>query len=798
MSTIEQRFQTLITSVRPHRIAVFTNASDAHWQHSCVGILEFFTKLWGGSHCVIIPTDGKTIDEEFWTVLSSHDPDILYRYQPTGAERKLHALADFKKLVADELARYVAAGNVANDELRDDIELSISKAPFDAWDITEELKQQLLLRLAPFHYEKQPSHGMPDRQLNIYGIIRGTNPHHRLTAIVDVLKATDKPKNVIQIVHDVDMEAAPPPLWLAATLGSGDAEYFSEVNSLNIVPQPLPISQKNSWEVIRLGISPRTYLQMPFPLELTRAALIPVRSNASSRYLLPTVVVVGDSVKDFCLYHALYWQQGRAVWLPSWFMPRLGEYPESLISAIREAEKLGQFDHNEALSLVSYSVPKNELEELKKVISPHLFRTRISVDDITPELVAVQLEYPSRVYADGNIGEVTTHLLLNNDLPGWFDSPLPRMLHPVNPLSHRWMVDIKFIQHLLPRHPALGKIAVSGANLSDARAGRECVSYMCPGMLVIGDHMETNMLRPSIHVPDAEEIFRIILDDCGYQSKTSDKGRYEAETVRKFGGLEKAGYALSSQKYRTLLMKFLDKSPSQKGVHDDGVYLKDERRYLNFVSVSKILDSDVLAREIIDEYIEKSIFYRGYIFLCDNCSDGAWHSISDVDQTFTCRRCGVRQQYKYRSWKHPNEPSWFYKLDEMAYLMLVHNGHVPVLTLNKLRMESQESFISRPEVRLTPTGSTKMYLEIDVCCIADGRLCIGEAKSSDSLAGNALTPMQTVERYRDLALKMGASIVVFATTELSWDQPSREAMRHAFNDYPHIEILKLTAANLYS
>ena len=99
----------------------------------------------------------------------------------------------------------------------------------------------------------------------------------------------------------------------------------------------------------------------------------------------------------------------------------------------------------------------------------------------------------------------------------------------------------------------------------------------------------------------------------------------------------------------------------------------------------------------------------------------------------------------------PNEPSWFYKLDEMIYLMLKHNGHVPLLTLNKLRIGSKESFLFRPEVRLTRKGSSSMFLEIDICCVADGKLCIGEAKSNNSLEGNNLTPMQTAERYRAVA-----------------------------------------------
>jgi hypothetical protein len=266
------------------------------------------------------------------------------------------------------------------------------------------------------------------------------------------------------------------------------------------------------------------------------------------------------------------------------------------------------------------------------------------------------------------------------------------------------------MQHLIPRHPTLGTIAITGPNVSDARAGSGCVSYMCPGHFVRGDHMETNMLRPSIHVPDAEEIFRIVLEDCGYESTTSDKGRYEAETVRRFGGLENAGYALWSQKHRALLMKFRDTSKSKKGVYDEGVYLRDRRRYLNFASVSKILGRDSVSREVIDEYVEKGIFYRGYIFLCKSCSDAAWHSIFDVDQSFTCRRCGLKQQYKSTSWRHPNEPSWFYKLDEMIYLMLEHNGHVPLLTLNKLRVQSKSSFLFRPELRITRRRAAQMSI----------------------------------------------------------------------------------------
>ena len=49
----------------------------------------------------------------------------------------------------------------------------------------------------------------------------------------------------------------------------------------------------------------------------------------------------------------------------------------------------------------------------------------------------------------------------------------------------------------------------------------------------------------------------------------------------------------------------------------------------------------------------------------------AWFSINDITHTFTCTRCGMKcEQYTKRSWKRPEEPSWFYKLDEIVYLLI--------------------------------------------------------------------------------------------------------------------------------
>jgi hypothetical protein len=148
MSTTEQRFQSFITRVRPQRVAVLTNIVDPYWQESCLGIIEYLTKLWGGTHCVIIPTDGNTIDETFWAVLSSHEPDSIYRYQRTGVDERLRDPEKYAKDVADLVTRSAQQDGLEEDQVRDGIENAVLEGIFDPWDVSLSLREELLIRLA--------------------------------------------------------------------------------------------------------------------------------------------------------------------------------------------------------------------------------------------------------------------------------------------------------------------------------------------------------------------------------------------------------------------------------------------------------------------------------------------------------------------------------------------------------------------------------------------------------------------------------------------------------------------------
>jgi hypothetical protein len=790
-----QRFQTIIARARAHRVAVLVDINDPYWETSCVGVIQFLTKLWGGSLSVIIPTDGKKIAEEFWEVLSTHDPDKILCYRTTGNDLKIADPVKFQSYIEQWTQANLTSSGMKEAEYRVYIEKQLLGSNVDSFSISDELSQQIVTRLAPLHYE--PTHTQEQtRQLDLTHIARGEPPSYPLTSVLDVIPSSDSFKIVAEIVRDGSSDT-PPELWIAASMGSNDTKQSAALMEVNVSPRAFHTSQLSPYQLVSLGIEPGSTLETPLPWSLSMTALANYRSVKAMRYQLPTVILAGDTISDFCMYYALRWLQGRALWLPKWFFDDPGPYDSRLATAVRGAAKLGRIEHSEQLALASFSLSSQELSQIETAIGTALpTRTTVKIETMNVGLVKSQLQSPCRSFTAGTIGDISTRMFVDGDLPGVFETPRPMKVNPLNPQQHRWMVDISFERYMLPRHPAIGVNVVAEGNLVHARSGKDAVSYTCPGMFVMGFDMDTNLVRPKLRMPNCEKIFEIIFRDSGYESQVSDKGAYASQVCEKFGGLEQIGHSLRSYE-GMLLRKFLDTAEPPKGSHDDGTYLNDKRRYLNFQAIAKILGSQEAAINIIDSYVSKEIFYRGFIFQCHRCSDVAWFSISDISETFTCRRCRTTQSYTAKSWRHPNEPAWFYKLDEIVYLTLLHNGYVPLLTLDLLRRRSKESFIYCPELRIRPEGKKKTFIEIDICCVTDGRLCIGEAKSVDSIATNQFKPHQAAERYRDLAIKMAASLVVFSTSQPAWGQTTFDALSQAFEAHPYIEVLTIGEGGLY-
>jgi hypothetical protein len=150
------------------------------------------------------------------------------------------------------------------------------------------------------------------------------------------------------------------------------------------------------------------------------------------------------------------------------------------------------------------------------------------------------------------------------------------------------------------------------------------------------------------------------------------------------------------------------------------------------------------------------VLYRGFIFKCQFCRNADWFSLDELSQNFTCKRCGRAQGIKSTNfWYGDHEPGWFYKLDEIVYQFLRHNGYVTLLALDHLRRKAEESFLYTPDIELTKHGETNPSVELDILCVPDGVMMIGEAKKEDRLGTSKRQEIETIEGYDRVAEKIG-------------------------------------------
>ncbi|HXC44189.1 MAG TPA: hypothetical protein VNY51_11800 [Candidatus Dormibacteraeota bacterium] len=777
------RFQTFSSSVRPIRVAVLTKVDDPDWQSTCLAIIEFFTQLWGGQSAIIVPTNGKSIDDVFWALLSAHDPDLVLVYQKTGEDMRRTQSGKFEKLVEKEVGNAIAQG-VSAAWAREEIPSSLARTHWDGLDIDHGLLDQLLTRLAPFSFE---------RKITNPSVTAGCTPFYPLTSIIDVLDQVPHASETV----DFGRDGAIPTLWLAATVGCATQEHLANLNAKGVAATPVSTNHGDEFDLIRWGIQPWKDFQGKTLFDISRAGLGVVRSARARTFELPNALILGDTIQDFCLFYSLARLHGRATWLPSWFLDGT-ESPRRLRNMLSNTHERGQFDHADSFELMSSTLSLPDIEKVKLLLPPIYPRMSFHSESLSVHSVSKLVGHPLRTYAVGNIEKLSTHQLLDNELPGPFESPSPAIFKTINPQMHRWIAEVGFRRHRIPRHPALGSVVLSHTNLgeSSTRIGVDGLAYVCPGAMIWGTDPDFNLVRPSIRVPNAIDIFRYALKYCGYECEVSDKGRYEDETIDKLGGIGLARNAFRNRGLKALFEKFIDRSTPGKGVFDEGSYLKDDRRYLNFAAILKLLGDNTRSVEVIDDYISKAVFYRGLILKCSHCSDVSWFSISEITHEFTCRRCGRTQQYKKSNWRHPDEPSWFYKLDEIVYQALLNHSAVPILTLGVLREESKDSFLFCPELRIGVHGDEKHFMELDICCICDGKLCIGEAKSNGTLSAKGISASAAATKYRDLAEKLGATRVVFSTSRDQWDNASDAAIDLAFGSSPTIEVSKLAASDL--
>jgi hypothetical protein len=322
--------------------------------------------------------------------------------------------------------------------------------------------------------------------------------------------------------------------------------------------------------------------------------------------------------------------------------------------------------------------------------------------------------------------------------------------------------------------------------------GKEGPAYFCPNLAYFGGDIDTVLIKPRLYLPPLRRIVELLAEKQGYECRPSDKGIYADESISKWGGLEEIGQFLRNADYRALLDRFLDSSKSEPG---KGVFLSDDRRrYLDFDAIAAIVGSKTTS--LIDELISKQILYRGFIFGCSYCRNAGWFSVSDITQEFRCRRCGRSQVYTKRNWKMPEEPAWFYKLDELIYQGYRQGMTVSLLALRHFKSNAAESFTFVTDREFWKPEAASAEVEADFFCAPDGVFTAGEAKKENILGNGTSAESAKINKYKQLVTRLGLRQLVFATLCDNWRQQTVDAISVAFKDLRSVQITFLDASDL--
>ncbi len=780
----------LFTAVRPPRVACLVNQGDDDWQQTCMQIIEFFSRVWGGAHNIIIPIDGNSISEPFWRILEAYDADYIYYYLQTGSDFKARNPDEYRARLENELKNYLN-GQPFNDEeqARNYVDGLLQRQTFTAVP-TPEFGETIRNRLSPFHLPANV----------IRGLGSGMPARDPFTSIPTLLNGCDdKPKIGV-------FEAARGgiyPLWLASVFGFANDDLHHDLSPFHTSFFRLSTEEN----VIALLTNERTAMELlspeslytPFKLSNLKLSMF---WTVGSPMVQPLVLVAGETFVDFCFFYALSKLRRPVLWLPyQWLKSEptngsvtlFNEYCRNLRWVLRDAATSGK------VVLTSYSIQKDELDDLGVQLNSGSFvRSNDLSSQITVDLdVSGLLSHPLRAFETPprpTMLEVRESYEIE-----LFETPKPKNFPNIQPYEHRWITDVMIAGHYLPRNSNLGEWVIRSPILGrfGARVGSAgTLSYSCPNIGYAGGDIDTILVRPTIFVPGALELFQRLSWSIGYKAKLSDKGFFAQHTISKFGGLDALAGFLSDAFARTLIFKFLDDNP--KGSAADGWLLNDQRRYLALPCISQILGFDSTSQKTLDLLISKGILYRGCIFKCGACRNADWFGLGEFSQTFKCKRCGTTQHVtKENYWYAEHEPGWCYKLDEIIYQFLRHDGYVGVLALGCLKGRTDNSFLFTPDLELIKKDSTerKPELELDILAVLDGELALGEAKKGNRLGATAAAEKREIQKYSRLAKELVAKKLVFATFSDAWSGETIKNIKSGTASLP-FETILLTGSEL--
>ncbi len=809
MESEKINLKQIVTAVRPNRYAVFINEENSNWQENCERVIEWYSQMWGGAHNFIIPTNGDSIDNIFWQLLEIFQPDHCNRYIRTLKDLILEDPNEYEKMCEKRVKDLLNSNRNYDKKQAEEMvksSITISSAQIDKFEISDSLQNEIILKLNPFHTEGHLRMGYiraeeaaSHQDISVQTICEEVEEDH----YVSNYDLSSFPKNMQLWTHSI---IGNPCLLEKKNNKHTPLDFSTRPKKIKFSTENLDFDNISNLFIEFQNSNDFSSHNTPFGLSLYNLGKF-TKTKLADHKKQPVTIIIGDSVKDFCFYYNLSKLIDRVYWISLTVIDKgqkddIDLYITYLLDDIGRQIYSSGYGKEIKVILTSLSLNKEELKTFEEKLNDIKKIARYQEDfDLTiqiPYKIKENIKNPYFILENENYDNSYLEQFLDNISLNELRTPKPKGFKKLDVFKHRWITDIDILKdvresdkrngYLLPNKPYFSKDIFLNRKMnyfdaSNVRFTREKISFYCPtqGFIRSSDNIDNIITKPQIKFLTEFEIFERIFNEAGYHIKLSDKGEYTKNSIDIFGPLQNIANELRDNKIKQIFQCFCDSAKTkirkEKGIK--GVIV-NRRVYLNFSDVVYFLDSEKNAREKINSYLYKNIFERGYILKCEKCKNADWYRMDEIGQKFICHRCQSKQIYTENHWREGDEPVIYYKLNEMFFQGYSNNMFVSILTLDKLREQTKESFFYLPEIEIREKkDDEKPLMEMDICGISDGKILLGEAKKDKEAP-------EKIELYKTIINKVNAYFVLSTFADEWSEDKKKRVMMMEWNNKPII------------
>ncbi|MCX3063725.1 hypothetical protein [Streptomyces beihaiensis] len=739
-------FLPLSYAARPPRMVVVAPHDDGDWFVWTAAALARLSAVWGCSGSVVVPASAvghPAVDR----CLARLNPDHVLAYVPSWAT--------YDGLNPGAIDRLLTERGISDSAAADQFRQMLYKEPWNSPVVqeAEAAADHLRLQLAPNKREDliQCSHLFDDdnpRELTPLAAV-ATSP------LIGVPRSLVSTADALAYAMHVGIEAS--------TIGGQITDKEWREAATRGTESPL-LSQ------LHPGVRDDSKAMRSHEAGLC----VPITRSFRPQ---ERVAVLGNQPEDFALAEVLRQIRGSVTWLPwaepgisdMWLFSGRGSDRLLVTSASLSTEETHQRINARWENRPIRHIEPEEEEHRFDVVAP----VNINLDN--PFMVVLRDTWdqprslPVTVESDGSL---QTSLSLAAEVPRGLD-----------PNRHRWQVTLIAHNHPLPPLPALSStVTATGQNPWETfvRAGDGGVTYWSHRFDFVpsGASLAGSLASPKLAWPGIKRMLQVTASTHAVEVLPSPAGKRAAITERLLGSrtnLEK----LAASPGWALLRRFLPNS-AQDDIPEGSRWKLKSAVVLSWEAVAAHDDTDwdmTARRGQIDQWTSQGVLRRGLILGCGHCPILEFYPLSEISQSYRCRRCGGENQLTKERWRPAaHEPRWFYDLHPAVLELVMNDGDVPLLATQYLRSQywARQALVCE-EFELIKDGNR--FVEMDFALATTEELWVGEAKSNDSLGDSAKQRRREAGKLIEGCTLVGAVGLVLATAQAQWSVTTLEAIK---------------------